>query len=219
MAGKAFNYRQETFGPNPFLPESLRGMNWSNPKFHQVDAPARLSVKQFRDFFINVRFPDGKGFLSYYFWMMFIAPECFHIHIRHFFGKATSELWDRCKSTERMWEDWKNLSFRKKGHCYIFHETFTDDVRICLQAYELSSAYSKGSVNWTLFDNIVAGRGDVKFNDAARMISNQGKRRKPCSAFFGEGGVGESEVKASDPFLFDKLEYTSCCTPSSRRIW
>merc|ERR1719362_2253767 len=195
-AGKAFNYKQETFGPDPFPPGGK---------------PGQLDRDDFKKWFTNVRFPDGKGFLSYYVWHTFIAPECFMLYSKHFKGEADPN-WPRCSNRTHMWEDLANFKPLEQAHCWVFHETFMEDFRNCLKAYELSCLkHQPGVINWTRFEDIATGRR--KYTDPKKSLSNQHKRHKPCEYFFNESGIDDGPIMDSDPFLFDKFGYKSCCKP------
>merc|ERR1712008_56671 len=134
--GKAFGYKQETFGPNNL------GRGRKPP----------LSMDEFRTWLLNVRFPDGKGFMSFYIWQMLIAPECYQSHIMHAKGKQENR-WPRCSNVTQMWAELSAFQPPELAHCWIFHESFMEDFRNCLRAYESSSPRAQGSVNWTRFND------------------------------------------------------------------
>jgi len=217
-AGKAFNYRQDTFGPNPFLSPALQK---SNLKHIQQNAPRdrHLSRSEFRAWYKNVRFPDGKGFMSFYLWMLVLRPECIYTHQR----LARGEHWpheESCRNLTQMSRDWEAWLPSATANCWIFHESFSEDLRECLRRYEASSDFGRGSVNWTKLEALLDNHGSLIFEDNRKSLTSAGARHQPCSYYFGgPTGISDDEIKASDPYLFSKFGYKGCCSGSTRQIF
>jgi len=116
-----------------------------------------------------------------------------------------------------MLKGWKSFSPRDVAHCWIFHESFDDDVRTCLAAYENSTDLNKGTIDWKFLDDLMFGQ--KKYVSDKKSLASQSKRHAPCSHYFSSEAIGDDIIKASDPFLFRKLGYSSCCSPNSKHIW
>ena len=101
--------------------------------------------------------------------------------------------------------------------CWIMHETFFADVEKCLHAYEASSFFSKDSVNWALFHSIVANttlQRELLGQKERKKDPTRKKTHAPCAEIFPLGGEMEQLVRETDPWLFEKLGYRSCCSES-----
>lgn len=148
--------------------------------------------------------------------MQIIRPECFLAHMKFSEGTLQPSL-RRCMNVTEMWMDWKRFSPRDVADCWIFHESFETDLRTCLLAYEKVLPSNKGLVNWTRFDDLAAH--PLRYQDGKKSLSTQSQRHAPCESFFSRDGLSDDLIKTSDPYLFQKLGYSSCCSPSSKRIW
>merc|ERR1711920_229987 len=109
-----------------------------------------------------------------------IKPWC------HMAIKGTSAQQRICLGpNSSMQKDLRTFSPKELAHCWIFQETIMDDLRRCFLAYEQSSDWAAGSVNWKLFEHLASNRSaqESLFSKSdlpaakTKVLSSQGKRR------------------------------------------
>lgn len=205
---KAYGYGIETMGANPVLGRPV----------------GQLSVSEFEKWMLNARSPHGFGFYSFYFWQSVIRPEC------HNFWRLPTDkrTWKtaRCENISRVIDDLKEWSPTTLAHCWVFQETLIDDFRVCLKAYEQTSGYAAGSIDWELFERIASNKtlSDLMFLRSSLHGDTKGKlpqtsslRHKSCKEYFASQELQDAMRKA-DFALFDKLGYRTCCGKSDHII-
>ena len=211
--GKAFAYGvNQTSGPFPF-----------GAKGNKIPQP--ITPENLKLWMLNARRTyTHAGFYSFYFHGEVVAPECNfnRVHTKSFQmpNPKEQELTAACdRNATRIYEDLRTYDPMTFARCWLFHETLLDDVRECLKVYEKESAWTQDSINWERFE-VIANNKTEQFlllgsKAHEKMAGGATETHASCKEIFPPGGEMEALVKETDPWMFDKLGYSGCCTPSS----
>lgn len=210
-AGKAF-YGRETMGSW----DQARWLQDHNGKGY------RISGTELEKWLLDARGVDSTGYYSWYMWQQLIAPECANWQGEQKRDPAKVASASRCVNSTRFMEDWHAYSPKKEASCWIFQESMLDDFRGCLKAYEESSVFAHGAIDWDMFERIA--KGDEQFADHGKRqgghlhsLERSTERHMSCAEYSSSIKL-EDIVRRSDPELFEKFGYTSCCQPSTHQL-
>lgn len=211
--GKAYAYGiNETVGPYSDAQKKLLSGTTMRPA-------------DFKTWMLNARRKfSSAGFYSFYFHGHIVTPECYYndVHKKSFQrpNPKQAELTEACdRSPTRIQEDLRTFDPMYVARCWLFHETLLDDVRQCLQVWEKEAAWVKDAVNWAKFEAIAKNetmQAELLGTKAhEKMAGRTTRSHASCSEMFPPGGELEQLVRETDPWLFEKLGYSGCCTRSN----
>lgn len=182
-----------------------------------------LSPTAFKEWLLNARRKHTKsGFYSFYFHGNVVNPDCYYhnVHTKPFYAPNPNEaeLTIACDlSLTRIPDDLRTFDPTRVARCWLFHETMMEDVKRCLMVWELESRRSV--VNWEKFEAIAKNKtmqATILGSQArVKMKGRNTQTHVSCTEMFPRGGELEQIVRETDPWLFEKLGYSGCCTHSN----